>query len=143
MSVRVKRAMQGGVASELPLAMRKVHRRLERWRSKRTGRARIPEALWAAAGELAREHGVNAVSRALHLEFNQLKRWAESGGPVKLQRATAAPPAFVELIAPATSAQPACVFELEGRRGKLRIELPPAATAELTGLTQALWEMIS
>jgi len=53
--------MQGGATSELPLAMRKVHRRLERWRSKRTGRARIPEALWAAAGELAREHGVNAV----------------------------------------------------------------------------------
>jgi hypothetical protein len=32
--------------------MRKVHRQLQRWRS----RERIPEALWAAAGELAREY---------------------------------------------------------------------------------------
>ena len=45
-----------------------------------TGRARIPESLWAAAGELARDHGVNQVSRVLRLEFNHLKRMAESGG---------------------------------------------------------------
>jgi hypothetical protein len=42
--------------------------------------ARIPEALWAPAGELARAHGVNQVSRALHLEFKHLKRVAESVG---------------------------------------------------------------
>jgi len=54
--------------------MRKVYRKLERWRSKRKGRARIPESLWTAAGELAREHGVNPVSRVLRLEFNHLRR---------------------------------------------------------------------
>ena len=64
--------------AEVPVAMRKVYRRLERWRSKRQGRARIPESLWAAAGELAREHGVNRVSRVLRLEFNHVKRVAES-----------------------------------------------------------------
>src|SRR3954453_22796253 len=58
--------------------MRKVYRRLERWRSKRQGRARIPDSLWAAAGELARKHGVNPVSRVLGLEFNYLRRVAES-----------------------------------------------------------------
>ena len=143
MSFLIKRATQSGAESEIPLAMRKVYRRLERWRSKRTGRARIPERLWAAAGELAREHGVNAVSRALHLEFNQLKRRAESGGLIRRKKATSATPAFVELIAPATSAERSCVLEMEGRRGKLRIELPGAATAELAGLSRALWEMVS
>jgi hypothetical protein len=142
MSSRVKRAMQNGSESEIPMAMRKVYRRLERWRSKRRGRERIPEALWAAAAELAREHGVNAVSRALHLEFNQLKRWAESAAAMKQQTATPRP-AFVEVIAPAANVQRTCVVEMEGRRGKLRIELPGAATAELAGLSRALWEMVS
>src|SRR4029077_10101103 len=75
---------------EVPVAMRKVYRRLERWRRQRSGRARIPEALWATAGELAREHGVNPVSRVLRLEFNHLKRIAETDRPtVRKRRATA------------------------------------------------------
>jgi hypothetical protein len=131
--------MQSGAESDIPIAMRKVYRRLERWRSKRTGRARIPDRLWAAAGELARQHGVNAVSRTLHLEFNQLKRRAESGGLIRRAKAAMATPAFVELITPATTAQRNCVLEMEGPR----IELPGTATAELTGLSRALWEMVS
>jgi hypothetical protein len=43
--------------TDVPVAMRKVYRRLERWRSKRTGRAPIPESLWAAAHSVERGHG--------------------------------------------------------------------------------------
>ena len=121
---------------EVPVAMRKVYRRLERWRRQRTGRARIPEALWAAAGELAREHGVNQVSRVLGLEFNHLKRIAESGRPTVRKRRVM--PAFVELIAPQT---PTCVIELEGRRGTMRIEWK-GTTTDLATLSRGLWEMI-
>ena len=63
---------------EVPVTMRKVYGRLQRWREQRKGRARIPRGIWSAAGKLAREHGVNQVSRVLHLEFNQLKREAEA-----------------------------------------------------------------
>jgi len=120
--------------------MRKVYRRLERWRSKRQGRARIPEALWAAAGELAREHGVNPVSRVLRLEFNHLRRVAESD-----QRRTRKPrpmPAFVELIAAQTAMAPTCVIELQGRRGAMRIEWK-GTIADLSSFNRTLWEMIS
>jgi hypothetical protein len=68
------------IESEVPTAMRKVYRQLERWRRKRRGRERIPESLWVAAGELAREQGVNRVSRVFRLEFNHLKRMADSSG---------------------------------------------------------------
>jgi len=34
-----------------------------------------------------------------------------------------APPAFVELVAPRAASLPECMIELEGRRGKLRIQL--------------------
>jgi len=76
-----------------------VYRELQRWRSERKGRERIPEALWTAPGELAREYGVHQVSQVLHLEFNHLKRVTAAGGSNGRKRAG---PAFVELIAPQT-----------------------------------------
>jgi hypothetical protein len=42
---------------DIPHNMREVCRRFERWRSAHTGR------LWAAAAELAREHGVSPLRR--------------------------------------------------------------------------------
>ena len=77
------------------MPMKKVYRRLERWRSRRTGRSRIPPSIWTAAGELAREHGVSRVAEVLGLEFNHLKRAAQSGEQVTRKKRTASP-AFVE-----------------------------------------------
>src|SRR5437660_12929231 len=66
---------------DIPHDMQKVYRRFERWRSAHTGRLPIPERLWAAAVELAREHGVSPTAQALHLEYGKLKRLLESAGP--------------------------------------------------------------
>jgi hypothetical protein len=128
------------IETEVPVAMRKVYRRLERWRSKRQGRARIPESLWAAAGELAREHGVNPVSRVLRLEFNHLRRVTESNR--RRKRKPRATPAFVELMAPQSGAAPTCIFEIHGQRGTMRIEWK-GTPADLASFSRTLWEMIS
>ena len=132
-------AQQDTSEKNVPVAMRRVHRQLQRWRRHRQGRERIPAALWAAAGKLAREHGVNQVSQALRLEFNQLKRAAEAVGAKRTNQAT---PAFVELIAPEAPSGRQCALELEGPRGKLRVELKGMAPAELADITRALWEML-
>lgn len=126
--------------AEVPAAMRSVFRKLQRWRSKRQGRARIPESLWIAAGELAREHGVNPVSRVLGLEFNRLRQMAESRPPVGRRKRI--PPAFVEVIAPPETVAPQCAMELEGKHGKLRIEWRGTAT-DLVSFSRMLWEMIA
>ncbi len=126
---------------DVPAPMRKVHRQLQRWRNQRRSRERIPEALWAAAGELARQHGVNPVSRALRLEFNHLKRATEVDAATKGRKRAA--PAFVELIAPQTPSARECVLELEAPRGKLRIDLKAMALAELAEISRALWEMLA
>jgi hypothetical protein len=71
------------MANEIPVIppdMRKVPRRLQRWRSSHTGRSPIPEPLWAATAELAREHGIFSTAKALHLEFGKLKQRAEAVG---------------------------------------------------------------
>ena len=142
------------MASELPDIspnMRKVYRRFKRWRSAHTGRLPIPEPLWAAAAELAREHGIFPTAKALRLEYGKLKQRVEAVGPAAKgrvakvpaaapRRARSAPPAFVELIAPRPGSFPAGVVELEGPRGRMRIELKGIATAELVALSRALWD---
>ncbi len=40
-------AQHGAVENNIPVAMRKVYRRLQRWRNRRKGSERIPESLWA------------------------------------------------------------------------------------------------
>ena len=42
--------------SDIPSDMRRVYWRLRRWRRSHAGRAPFPDALWAAAGELAAVH---------------------------------------------------------------------------------------
>lgn len=130
--------------SEVPVALRKLYARLQLWRGQRRGRERIPRGIWSAAGKLAREHGVNQVSRVLHLEFNQLKRAAEAAAGTRRGRTKQrVESGFVELIGSQISDNRECVLELESARGKLRIELRGAATAEVAGISRALWEMLS
>lgn len=124
---------------EVPAAMRGVYRKLQRWRSVRRGRAPIPESLWVAAGELAREHGVNPVAQALGLEFNRLRQMAEARGPVGGRKRT---PAFVEMMVPPEVPAPQCAMELEGKHGKLRIEWRGTAS-DLARFSRMLWEMIA
>ena len=59
----------------MPLAMERVRRRFERWRQTRTPRrSPIPDALWATAVALARQHGLYATSRLLRLDYTALKK---------------------------------------------------------------------
>lgn len=51
-----------------------------------------------------------------------------------------APPTYVELVAPRSGGIPAVVVELEGPRGRMRIEFKGVATAELVALSRALWD---
>jgi len=136
----------------IPPNMRRVYRRLKRWRGSHTGRLPIPEPLWAAAAELAREHGIYPTAKALHLEYGKLKQRAEAVGPGVKRRGAkvltpgprrvrrTSPPTFVELIAPRSGAFPAGVVELEGPRGRMKIELKGVAMAELVALSRALWD---
>jgi len=136
---------------DIPPDMRKIYRRLQRWRSSHARRVPLPDALWAAAGELAREHGINRTARALHLEYGKLKQRAEAPGREKkvVRKARSgmlrpapptAPPTFVELITPRSGSLPSAVVELEGPRGRMKIELKGVATAELVALSRALWD---
>jgi hypothetical protein len=127
--------------SAIPVGMRKVHGRFERWRNSHAGRLPIPERLWQAAAELAAEHGVCRTAQVLHLEYGKLKRLAGSANQVS-RSTTSTPPrtSFVELVAPQAIGVSECVIELEGPRGKVRIQWKGTTTPDLAGLSRALWE---
>src|ERR1700684_2552720 len=113
--------------------------RFEEWRSNRRGKARIPAELWSAAVEVARKEGINRTARELHVAWDDLKR-RMSTREVPRQPVS---PAFVELVAPQTQSVPECTLEVEGRQGKLRIQLKGASTSDLAVLSRALWETVA
>ena len=81
---------------EIPVGMRRVCRRFERWRKGHKARLPIPEVLWSAAAEAAREHGVFRAAKALRLEYGKLKRLAKASSPGgrRTARLSAPPAAF-------------------------------------------------
>jgi hypothetical protein len=112
--------------------------RFEEWRQNRRGKAPIPDELWAIAVEVARKEGLNRASTGLRVEWNHLKR--RMAGARQTSPGSAPPPAFVELVGPRAQSLPECTVELEGRRGRLRIQLKNASASYLAMLSHNLLE---
>ena len=119
------------------LTIDEVGARFKNWRQTRQGKASIPDELWSAAVEVARREGLNRTATLLRLEWNELKRRMTTAVIVSRQ---AAPPAFIELIAPLTESRQECMIELEGGRGKMRIHLKGTTVPDLASLSRALWD---
>ena len=127
----------------VPAGMREVYRHFERWRGSHTGRLPIPDDLWASAAEVAKEHGVYRTAKILRLEYGKLKRLVHSTASAPR---TTAPPAFLELMAPPpppAAGLSECLIELEGPRGKMRIQWKGTTTPDLSGLSRVFWEPAS
>jgi hypothetical protein len=114
--------------------------RFESWRQNRNGKAPIPDELWAIAVEVAGKEGVNRTSTELRVEWNHLKRRMEAAAGALPKPAA---PAFMELITPREQQFPECILELEGRRGKLRIQLKNVSASYLATLSRELLESAS
>jgi len=119
---------------EVPAGMQRLCRRFEFWRRSHRGRLPIPEELWALAAAVAREHGVFRTAKVLRLEYGKLKRMAEADRRPQPTTRTA----FLELM-PQGVVAPDCLIELEGPRGKMRIQWKGATASDLAGLIR-MWE---
>ena len=122
-------------ASSIPEPIAQLQRRFDEFRSTQPHRTKLPETLWQAAVELAREHGLHPVAHPLRLDYMGLKKRLEGvPGPQK----KVAAPAFVELIAshPATISE--CVIEFESSIGsKMRIQWKGSSTPDWASLLRA------
>jgi hypothetical protein len=122
----------------IPEAITQLQRRLEEFRSAQPVRTKLPESLWEAAIELARQHGIYAVAHPLRLDYTRLKQRL-GGNPS--QRRKPEQPAFVELIGSNATTLPECVIEFESARGgKMRVQWKAAAPPDWASLLRAWHE---
>src|SRR5215475_7152961 len=98
----------------VPEAIAQLQRQLEQFRSNRPGRKKLPESLWEAAVELARQHGIYAVAHPLRLDYTRLKQRL---GGTPSQPGKQRQPAFVELMGNSAATVPECVIEFESPGG--------------------------
>ena len=125
----------------VPADLQQLSGRFEDWRRTRRGKLPIPEPLWAAAAKLARSHGVCQTAQVLRLEYKKLKQLTDelAGGKPVRRRRPPAPATFMELVPP-PSAAVECVIEMEGPRGRLRVQWKGTTAPDLAGLSRVLWE---
>ena len=115
----------------IPEAILQLQRQLDQFRSTQPRRTKLPESLWQAAVELARQHGVYSVAHPLRLDYTGLKKRLD-GVPVVRRKATK--PAFVELVAPPEE----CSIEFETPSGsKMRIQWRASAPPDWLSLLRA------
>ena len=127
--------MRGKAKPPTPEPIVQLQRQLDQFRSTQPRRAKLPESLWEAAVELARQHGVYSVAQPLRLDYMGLKkRLGEPSG----HRRKAPRAAFVELITPPAAALEECVIEFESSCGaKMRIQWKATAPPDWASLLRA------
>jgi hypothetical protein len=84
----------------IPEPIAQLQRQLDQIRNTQPRGKKLPDSVWQAAVELAREHGVYSVAHPLRLDYTGLKKRL---GGVSHRRRKARKPAFVELIAPSSA----------------------------------------
>ncbi len=130
--------MNDKIAAPVPEAITQLQRQLEQFRSSRPVRTKLPESLWQAALELARQHGIYAVAHPLRLDYTRLKQRL-GGRPSQPRKRNK--PAFVELIGDGAAGLPECVIEFESAGGgKMRIQWKAAVPPDWVGLLRAWHE---
>lgn len=121
--------------SVVPDSVQQLGQQFDEFRSTRSGRRKLPESLWQAAVEQARQHGVNVVAQALRLDYNVLKRRV---GSVEQPRGKAPLPAFVELIGATGAVADEYVIEFESSpQPRMRVQWKSATAPDWTALLRA------
>ena len=127
--------MNRKITPPIPEAIEQLQRQLDQFRSTQPRRTKLPESLWQAAVELARQHGIYPVAHPLRLDYMGLKKRV-GGIPVPRRKATK--PAFVELITPPVTPPEECVIEFESTRGgKVRIQWKASTPPDWLSLLRA------
>ena len=126
----------------IPPRLEAGRQRFERWRAQRTGRARIPEALWCTAVELAVEFGVHRTAKVLRLNYETLKARVNHAAPERDSHGACSSGAssakFVELLAGTLLGAGQCLVELDdGHGARMCVHLEHAEATVLAALASA------
>jgi hypothetical protein len=122
-------------STPIPGPIEQLQRQLDEFRSTQPHRTRLPEPLWQAAVELARQHGVYSVAHPLRLDYTGLKKRLHGVPDPKRKSAKSA---FVELISAYPATVSDCVIEFESSVGsKMRIQWKNSSAPDWASLLRA------
>ncbi len=122
--------------SDQPADLSRLRRRLDEYRRGGSRGKALPGWVWAAAGRLARRHGVHRTAGALGLEYNKLKRASGEAAEVAVSaegrlRAAGATK-FLDLTPALPLAGATCRVRLAGPAGQhLELEMTLDAAKEM------------
>lgn len=130
-----------------PEPILRLQKQLDDFRASHRVRTKLPDSLWQAATELARQYGVYAVAHPLRLDHTGLSQRVHPSPPAA-PKTRGQPPrksnVFVELVPAAAPAAPsgvseaACVIEFESARGgKMRVQWPGRVAPDWLSLLRA------
>jgi hypothetical protein len=120
----------------IPEPIIQLQRQLDQFRSAQPHRTKLPEAVWQAAVELARQHGLHAVAHPLRLDYMGLKR--RLAGTEVRKKKNSVSPGFVELIAAHPAKVAEWVIEFESSSGgKMRIQWKGSGAPDWASLLRA------
>jgi len=119
-----------------------IRKQFEIWRKRRRYRSPVPESLWQAAVRLCQKHSVWEISRALRLNYNDLKNRVPKGiQDVGLAIGQRPGPSFVRLDLGSSMASSECLVEMEAPNGaKMRMSSRGTPRDfDLVELSRAFW----
>jgi hypothetical protein len=126
---------------ELAAKIEPLRLQVQAWRQSRPPGQRMPEPLWEAATQLAKEYGVAPVQGILRIDYRGLENRATGASPkASTKTPTAAKATFVELPALVAPRRVEHTIELEDGAGrKLTVKVSGGNLTEVLPLAQAFW----
>lgn len=127
---------------ELAAKIEPLRLQIEAWRQSRPPGQRMPEPLWEAATQLAKEYGVSPVQGILRIDYRGLEYRATGVDKSKPAKAPAqAQATFVELPSFVAPRRVEHTIELEDGAGRrLTVKVCGGNLAEVLPLAQAFWK---
>jgi len=126
------------ISSKNP-ALEEIRERFETWRKTREKRTIIPDALWEAAISLCPRYSLCQISKALRLNYNDLKYRIQRSQSM-LQSSPVIDPAFIDLGFKSPMLPAECIVEMEDQNGaKMSMYFKGEAGLDLLELGKAFW----
>ena len=123
---------------EVAPEIKRLRKRIDRWRQTRRKRSPMPKALWEEAVRLADVHGVSPVSRQVGVDYYSLKNRRKQAS--KKQRGQISETEFVELSTNQLFGRPGgpAVVEVTGDDGqRLTVKYDDSRELDVSGLVSA------
>jgi hypothetical protein len=116
-----------------------IRDQFETWRKTREKRTTIPDALWEAAISLWPRYSLCQISKALRLNYSDLKFRVQASQSF-LQSSPVIGPAFIDLGLKSPILPAECTIEMEDQNGaKIRIYFKGEAVFDLLELGKVFW----